>query len=264
MKRKSNFLPAFVVVFFLCVLILVLNSLGSLKSISSFFEKEASSIQLITFRIFQKLPFVSEDTRIKELEDKNLEFLSKISDYEKVKRENQALSDQFQTAYPQSTELLKVNIIGASAFVPGVSIPDIFVVDRGAKNNLKVGMAIVIKDNLVGIISKVSENLSEVNTVNNALVSFTAKTEGGVVGIIKREEGLTLDNILLSENLSKGELVLTKGDVDSNGVGIPPNLIVGKIISIEKKPSELFQKAKVESFVDFVHLSTVFVYVENK
>jgi rod shape-determining protein MreC len=264
MKRKENFLPAFFIVFFLCILILSFTLLGSFKSLSSFFEKGASSIQSASFRVFQKMPFMSGDKRIKELEDKNLELLAKVSDYEKLKRENQALSDQFETFYPQSTGLLKVNIVGVSSFIPGVSAPNAFVIDKGAKNNLKIGMAVVVKNNLVGIISKVSENLSEVNAVNNALVSFTAKTENGVTGIIKKEEGLILGNILLSENLNKGELVLTKGDVNSNGVGIPPDLVVGKIISVEKKPSELFQKAKVESFVDFVGLSTVFVYIEIK
>lgn len=264
MKRKENFLSAFFVVFFLCVLILILTLTGVFKPLSSFLEKEVSSVQLATFRFFQRWPFVSESAKIKELKDKNLELLAKISDYEKIKKENQALSDQFQTTYPQSTQLLEANVIGTASFVPGVSVPNTLTIDKGVKNNLKAGMAVVFKDNLVGIISKVSENLSEISTISNPSVSFTAKTENGIAGIIKREEGLTLDNILLSENLREEGLVLTKGDIDINGIGIPPDLIVGKIISIEKKSSELFQKAKVESFVDFVGLSTVFIYVGNK
>ena len=70
---------------------------------------------------------------------------------------------------------------------------------------------------------------------------------------------MILDNVLLTENLKNGDLVLTKGDVNLNGEGFLPGLIVGKIISVEKSPSALFQKAQVEGLVDVTKLSTVFV-----
>jgi cell shape-determining protein MreC len=57
-------------------------------------------------------------------------------------------------------------------------------------------------------------------------------------------------------------LVLTNGDVGLNGSGFPPDLIVGKITSIEKKPSALFQKAEVESFLDFSKITAVFVIIK--
>ena len=264
MKRKEGFLPAFIVVVFLCALILTLFLSGNLKFLSSFLEKGTVAIQSVTFKIFQKLPFVSEDPRIKKLEDTNVELLSRIEAFEKLKKENQALSDQFQTAYPQAKQLLKADVIGASSLIPGVSVPNVFIINKGSRDNLKIGMAVVIKDNLVGVISQVSANLSEVNLINNPLSSFTAKTQNGVVGIAKGERGLTLGNILLSESVKNGEFVLTKGDIDGNGIGIPPDLIVGKITSVEKKPSDLFQKARVESFINFINLSTVFVYTQTK
>ncbi|MFH1833371.1 MAG: rod shape-determining protein MreC [Candidatus Levyibacteriota bacterium] len=263
MKRKTGFLPVFFTVVFLCILILVLSLSGKLKSLSSFLEKETSGIQTVTFRIFQRLPFVSQNSKIKEIKDENLNLLGKITDYEKLRKENAALSDQFQTSYPQAIQLLKVDIIGAPAFIPGVSVPDKYIINKGQKDNLKVGMAVIFKNNLVGIISKTSTNLSEVATVNDPLLSFTAKTQNGAIGIV-RGEGLTLDNILLSENISDGEFVLTKGDIGPDGVGIPPGLMVGKIISVEKKPSSLFQKAKIESLIDFTSLSSVFVYMQTK
>jgi len=264
MKRKTGFLPAFIVVAFLCILILTLSLFGNLKSLSSFLEKGTSIIQSTTFKIFQKLPFISQDLKIKELKDENLNLLNKIADYERLKKENSALSDQFQTSYPASIHLLKADIIGAPSFIPGVSGPSKLIINKGLKDNLKVGMAVVIKNNLVGVISKTSTNLSEVEIINSPEFSFTAKTQNGVVGIIKGGGNLTLDNVLLSENISVGELVLAKGNIDSDGIGIPPDLVIGKITSVEKKPSDLFQRANVESFVNFVNLSTVFVYIQTK
>ncbi len=264
MKRKESFLPVFFVVAFLCIIILILSLSGNLKFITSFLEKRTSQIQGITFHIFKNLPFVSENLKIKNLREENLELLSRIADQEKLKKENSALSDQFQISYPSSARLLKAEIIGAPGFIPGVSNPTNFILNKGSKDNIKVGQAVVVKDNLVGVISTVSVNLSKVSLINNTSSSFTAKTESNAEGIIKGGASLTLNNVLLSENIRKMELVLTKGDVNSDGVGIPPDLIVGKVISVDKNPSDLFQKAKIESFVDFARLSSVFVYSQNK
>lgn len=261
MKRENNFFSAFLVVTFLCIAILTLSLSGNLKFLS-FLEKPVSAIQSFSYNLFQKASF-SEDLKIKNLRSENLDLLSKIAGFEKVKRENQALSDQFKTSYPRSAQLLKADVIGAPGFVPGVSTPLSLILNKGSKDNLKVGQAVVTKDNLVGTIVSVSENLAKVDTVNNPSSSFTAKTENEAEGIVKGGASLTLDNVLLSENLRVGELVLTKGDTDSNGVGIPQDLIVGKIISVENRPSDLFQKAKLESFIDFAKLSTVFIYFGN-
>jgi len=257
MKRRESFWPVFLVLVFLCLLILVFN----FKFLFSFLEKGASGIEEVTFR---GLPFFSESDKVKQLEAENLVLLSKLASFDQLKNDNAALSDQFQTSYPQSLQLLKADIIGAPDFIPGVSVPSVFILSKGSKDGVVKGSAVVIQNNLVGVVSQVSTNLSKVNLINNSGVSFTARTEDGNVGVIKNIGALILDNILLSENLTVGEMVFTKGDIDSSGVGIPQGLLVGKIISLEKNPSSLFQAAKVQSFVDLSNLSAVFIYLPNK
>jgi rod shape-determining protein MreC len=264
MQRRRNFWPVFLVVLFLCIVILFLSLSGKLNFLSSFLEKGTSAVQAATLGIFQKLPFVASDSRIKKLQDKNLELLSQVSAFEKLKKDNAALSDQFQTSYPKSAWLLKADIVGAPSFVPGLSVPNIFILNKGTGNGVQKGCAVIVKNNLVGVISQVSANLSKAETVNNSSFSFTAKTQNGVVGVLKGGNTLTLDNILLSENVKAGELVLTKGDLNGNGIGIIPDLVVGKITSVERNPSDLFQKARVESFVNFTNLDSVFVYSQIK
>jgi rod shape-determining protein MreC len=264
MQNRRNFWPTFLTVFFLCIAILILSYFGKFKFLSSFLEKGVSAVQATAFGIFQKTPFITENAKIKELRDENLKLLSSLGSFEKLKKENQALSDQFQIAYPKSVQLLRADIIGAPGFVPGVSVPNVFILNKGGKDNVKKGYSVVIKDNLVGVISQISENLSKVDTINNPAFSFTAKAENGAAGLIIGGGTLTLDRILLSENLMKGDLVITKGDINSDGIGILQDLIVGKITSVEKSPSDLFQRAKVESFVNFVNLTSVFIYMPIK
>jgi len=264
MRRRENFWPVFLVVVFLCIVVLALSLSGNFKFLSSLLEKPTAAAQSFSYGLLQKLPFFSEDPKLKNLRAENLDLLSKVGDFEKLKKENAALSDQFQTSYPQSAQLLEASVVGAPDFVPGISVPNIFILNKGTEDNVKEGSAVVVKDNLVGVVLQASTSLSKVNLVNNPSFSFTAKTESGAVGVIKNTDTLTLDNILLSENITVGELVLTKGDINSSGVGIPQDLVVGKVISVEKNPSNLFQKAKVESFVNFGSLSTVFIYMPNR
>jgi cell shape-determining protein MreC len=61
--------------------------------------------------------------------------------------------------------------------------------------------------------------------------------------------------------LKKNELVLTKGDVDIDGTGIPADLVIGKIQSIEKVPTAIFQRAEVKSLINLTKLSVVFIVI---
>ena len=47
------------------------------------------------------------------------------------------------------------------------------------------------------------------------------------------------------------------------GFGIPQDLIIGRIVSLNKVSSAPFQTAKVESFLSFPRLETVFVVTNN-
>ena len=87
--------------------------------------------------------------------------------------------------------------------------------------------------------------------------------ETNASGVIKGEggDGMILDEVLLSDSLKKDDLVLTKGNQDLSGVGFPPGLAVGKIASISKNASDLFQKAEVKSSLDFTKLDKVFIVV---
>ena len=200
------------------------------------------------------------------LKDENLNLTNKIKDYQKLKEQNKSLLDQFQTINPKSSTLLPAEVVGAPSFIPGLSYPENLIINKGSKDNLKTGFAVVFKDNLIGKIGIVTPNLSQVILITNNESSFTAVTgiDKNVLGVLKGESGgeMVLDNVLLSENLKNGDLVLTSGNVNLDKIGFPPDLIVGKIISVEKSPSALFQKAQVEGLVDVTKLSTVFVIVE--
>lgn len=219
----------------------------------------------MTYSVFHKLPFVGDDESLKKFKDENIELTKKLLDHKKLQSENEALKDQFETSFPRPQNLLHAKIVGAPSFVPGVSFPSVFIINKGEKDGVKKNQAVVFKDNLIGKIEETTNYLSKVILLSNNSFSLTVKTERGALGVIKGEGNgkVTLDNVLLAEDLKRDDFIYTRGDLDENGVGIPEDLIIGKIESIEKNPSALFQKAKVQSAIDFTKLFDVFVVISN-
>lgn len=231
-----------------------------------FLEKTTSFVPKTVYGLFQTPPFVYEGKEIERLKRENLELVSKLVDQKKLEEENAALLSQFQTQDVRVDNLLPARIVGAPGFIPGVTTPPNLIVDKGEKDNVKVGQSVVFKNNLIGKVIKVSYYLSKVELVTNTSFAFPIETENGASGIVRGrgEDKMTLDNVLPSENLKIGDLVLTKGDMNIEGIGIPRNLIVGKIQSIEKVPTAIFQKAEVKSLIDFNKLLIVFILLEVK
>ena len=98
-------------------------------------------------------------------------------------------------------------------------------------------------------------------------MSFPAKTsQTNAIGVLKGSGNNTmvLDNVVLSDDLKVGDLVVTAMDQDIKSQGFPPNFIIGKIISVEKNPSSLFQRASLSGLVDVTKLSFVFVITGTK
>ncbi len=264
MKRKENFFLAFFVFLFLSLLLLGLSRIGILNPIKSVLQIITAPFQSVTYNVFNSLTLLGENSKLKKLQSENLMLTAMLSDQKKLERENSALSDQFQTSFPNSNTLLPANIIGAPKFIPGISTPETFILDKGITDGIKIGDTVLYKNNLLGKISKLSDFLSEVALITNSSSSFTVKTSSSqALGVIKGQGGgrMILDNVLLSDSLKSSDLVLTNGGTSLNGSGYPPYLVVGKISSVDKKASSLFQRAEVSSFINFSKITTVFILV---
>lgn len=258
MRKSNSFFLAFFVFLLISVLIFGLSKFGILNPISSILQKIASPVQGLTYNATN---FLGTGDKIKKLENENLLLTSMLSDQKKLKDNNSALSDQFQTATPKSITLVSANIIGAPSFIPGISPAEFFIIDKGTADGVSIGQAVIYKNNLVGKITKTNSFLAEVTLITNLKSSFTAKSSANALGVVKGQGAgsLILDNVLLSDQLKPSDLVFTNGDVNLSGVGFPPDLVVGKIAAIDKKASSLFQRADIVSFLDFSKMTTVFV-----
>lgn len=262
MLKRSDYLPYFVFFLVISLIIFFVSKTGILKPVNSFFQSFLSPFQAITYDTFSKVSNFSTSPKLKALQDEENVLTKKLIDEKRLISDNKALRDQFQTQNPVSTSLLPAQVIGAPGFIPGVSAPETLILDKGERDGVRVGDGVVYQNNLVGKISQTSIYFSSVMLIVNSGSSFTAKTlDTQNLGVVKGQGGgeVILDNVLLSGTLKKGDIVLTKGDISEEGSGFVPDLVVGKIISVSKNPSDLFQKAEIKSMVDFSNLDKVFV-----
>lgn len=264
MQKKPSFAPYFLIFLLFSLTVLFFSSTGFLKPVGTFLQPVFIPIQSFTYGTYAKIFGFGNNSEIQTLKAQNLMLTQKLVSQEKMIADNKALMDQFKTQNPKSTNLLPANVIAALDFIPGVSIPDNLIIDEGENDGVKVGEAVVYQDSLVGKISKTSAYTSNIELITNSSSSFTAEAlNTQAAGVIKGQGGggMILDNVILSDVLLKNDTVITKGDINLNGTVLPPNLVVGKITSISKNPSDLFQKAKVNSLLDFTNLEKVFVIV---
>lgn len=224
---------------------------------SSFFEKIGIDLELTVFRLFQPKPDTSDETR--RLVSENEDLRQKLVNLESIKKENKALKDQFQAAGPPDNILLPARIISAPSFIPGITRPEVFILDKGKNDRVKKGQAVVFKNNLVGTITEVSKNRSKVQLLTHEDFSLSGKTmETFALGVVNggQNDELVFGNVLLSEELKISDMVLTYGE--------PPDIVIGKIVSVERKPSSLFQTARVKSLLAFSKLFMVFVIIGSE
>jgi rod shape-determining protein MreC len=196
------------------------------------------------------------------LQDENSALRLKLVTYQNQAREIQALRDQFAVTTVNPQTLLPAKIVGRRTIVPGFSLPDQMIINRGKSDRVQKGNVVIYKDFFLGQVTSVSEHTSIVDmSYRKGFFTSASVADSGAPGIIKGQgQGeMLLDNVILSDTLRLQSNVLTKGAVDESGKGVPPGLLIGKIISIDKKPSALFQTAKVSLALDIARLDNVFI-----
>lgn len=261
MKRNESLQLTFFVFLFLSILIFGLAKTGILNGVASVLGKATLPLQSITFRSLDVFRGTGNDNKTRELKDENRELIKQLVNQQALKTENDALHDQFQTTSPRSKNLLPARIVGAPSFIPGVTEPSSFIIDKGTSDNVIIGDAVVFKDNLIGKIGQVNMYFSKVFLITDRSSLISAKILGkGTDGVINGEgKQMILGNVVQASDLKISDIVVSKGDLDLKGRGYPPDLVIGKVMSVKKTPSALFQKAEVASLIDFSSLSTVFV-----
>ncbi len=254
MQRRKHSFPIFAGYLILSLILLFLSQIGWLNDVTDILQSITLPVQQYSFTFFQQ----NDGREISKLKNENRVLLTRLTKVKELEKDNQALRDQFAIVNPAPKKLIPAAIVGFRNFLPGIKTVDSIIIDKGSKDKINLGNSVVFKDNLIGKVVSTSPRMSIVNLLNHKDVSFTAQTAGtDAIGIITGTgEGkrLVFDRVLSVDRLRIGDVVVTKD---------PQLLVVGKIVSVNAKASDLFQAAIVESLEDVAKLKIVFVLLQQ-
>lgn len=195
------------------------------------------------------------------LRDEVAQLRSTAAGAQATRRENDALRAalNFQRRTPQFT-LLTARIAGRDS----VDVLDTLIIDRGAADGVRVGMAVVANGSLAGRVLNVTTTSADVLPIQSSqsAINAVAQDEDGTAdGIVEGDDtgGLLLTRIEPDAPLAIGDLVVTSG----LGGGFPRGIPIGRVISVFTSPENVFREAAVEPFVRAERLGVVQVVLEG-
>lgn len=137
------------------------------------------------------------------------------------------------------------------------------IIDQGREQNVAVGMPVITPAGLVGRVTEVGSNwarvqlLKDVSSSVNAVVQSTRAT-GVVQGQGQGSDLLVMRYLPLGEAVKENDVILTSGI----GGAFPKRLVLGQVIQVRQRDTDLFTEAIIRPSVDFARLEYVLVMKE--
>lgn len=170
--------------------------------------------------------------------------------------EAQILFDLFNRARQDpSLTRLTASVIGQDTNPAIRSI----IIDVGAEDGVLVGMPVENARGLVGRVFRTASHSSQVVLITDSASAIPSRLGTSRAAGILRGGGLggsmSIDWLDLKYQVEIGEVVSTSG----LGGKFPPNIVIGRVIEVERREAELFQRAIIQPAVDMESLEIVFV-----
>ena len=194
--------------------------------------------------------------RIQELETYIADLERTNAELEEFRNQNQLYVELFNRA-AESPELERVqaNVIGRDTSPVFRSI----IIDKGSEDGVQVGMPVEAARGLVGQVYRTHPRSAQVLLITDNISSISGRLSSSrALGIVQGGGlggAMTLDWVELEVPMAVGDTVLTSG---LNGK-FPHDLVIGRVIQVNRSEANLFQSAVLQPAVDFDNLELVFV-----
>lgn len=261
-SAKNNSLYLFVFYFLLSLIIVFTDKRGLLADLHRTVQGFTIPVESRLFALRRTLlsPFSlffstsDKDKRIQELEKENTLLLGQLSQLASVEEENIKARYLLGASLPPSWHF-------EPARVTSVFADKMFLVSDAKP---EVGTPVITQEDKAGVlVGQVKEIVGKKTVVTlpmNTLFKITAtardKETGGRHGtgiLVGRGAGMILEQVLTSETIEEGDLVVSAGDEN-----LPPELLVGYVSRVHDVKGA-FKEAEVKPAVDPTKLDFVFL-----
>ncbi len=254
------------ILFLLVAGILALALSGSLGFVSLGFNSFLLSVQSwVSSRFVAIQDFLTVSPDVVDLRRRNSELEAEVARLQAqvVQLNNQVADTRVLAALVNFSRANPDNAYTAASVIGRDPSPFLryLIIDKGSNEGLRRGMPVVTDQGLVGRVDAVISSAARVQLISSLTSAVNIRLEkagreailtGSVAG------DLTLDLVPQDVPLEAGDLVLTSG----LGGGYPADLIVGQVLSVRKRDSDLFQQAVIQPVVDFTKLKIVLVITD--
>ncbi len=132
------------------------------------------------------------------------------------------------------------------------------IIDKGSKNGLKVGQAVVAADGiLVGTLIKTEDDIAIIRLLNDSQSRIGARVlnKDQSMGVVEGgyRVSLRMNLIPRDEKVLVGDQIVTSGIEQ----GIPKGLVIGTVAVVENEPYQPFQQAILTPAIDYNKLANV-------
>ncbi|MHB8831017.1 MAG: rod shape-determining protein MreC [Patescibacteria group bacterium] len=186
--------------------------------------------------------------------------LSSISvDYVRLRaleEENEVLRKTLGYVQKEGYDSVMARVISRSAVPEESSI----MIDRGAKDGLEIGMAVIVGDGVfVGKIQSIQERTATVVLLSDpeSRVAVSKAGQRKLIGLVEGKGNWTAEATLIpqQEALEANDMLVTSGTEGK----VPPNLVVGLVNQVNGQPTDPFKQASLEPLVPLEYLEVVAV-----
>lgn len=249
------------------VLLIALDTTGSLDGVFDFLEDPISGVMGWTSTRTDAL--VETVTGTDDIQEARAQIAALQAQVETLQLENEQLREiegeyrLLQDLFNRARESPEFQRLTAKLI--GYDTSPIFrsiIIDKGAEEGVHVGMPVESARGLVGQVYRTSGHSAMVILISDNISSIPARLGTSRATGIVRGGGLggamTMDWIDLEAQIEPGEVVLTSG----LGGRFPEDMVIGRVIEVERREAELFQQAVIQPAVEFDALEMVFVITD--
>lgn len=254
------------IIFLVVAGVLALALSGSLGFISTGFNSFLVTTQTwVSTRFVAIQEFLTVPRDVVALRQRNAELEAELARLQAqvVQLQSQVADTQALAALVNFSRANPENAYTAASVIGRDPSPFLryIIIDRGSNAGLLRGMPVVTDQGLVGRVDAVIGSAARVQLITDPTSAVNirlekADKEAVLAGTIAGD--LTLDLVPQDVALEVGDVVLTSG----LGGNYPADLIVGQVLSVRKRDSDLFQQAFIQPVVDFAQLKIVLVITD--
>jgi rod shape-determining protein MreC len=252
-----------IIIFFIIGGLLALALGGYFGFISKWFNRSIIAIQTwISARYLAIQDFLTVPRDVISLRQRNAELEAKIAQLQThvIELEQQVTETQILAALVDFSRVNPESTYKAAAVIGRDPSPFLhyIIINRGTNDAIRRGMPVVTDQGLVGRVDAVISDAARVQLITDPASAVNVRlqnsnTDAILVGSISGD--LSLDYLSQDVTIEPHDVVLTSG----LGGNYPPDLLVGQVVNVRKRDYELFQKASIQSVIDFLRLEIVLV-----